>query len=102
MVVRMRIYEPEGKDHVSSDAVFYNLVKPVHERHGAKFLGRYRDDRGRVVILWRYDSEEALEWIQADVERDPETILNRRERMTSGLHGCAYEEFILHSTDTVG
>ena len=99
MVVRMRIYKAEDRDHAGSDAVFYKLVKPVHERHGAQFLGRYRDEGGRVIVLWGYDSKEALDQIQAEVARDPETILNRQERMTSGLHGCAYEEFILHSTE---
>jgi hypothetical protein len=98
MIVRLRIYEAPGADHGRADAVFYELVKPVHERHGARFLGRYRDAGGRVVVLWSYDSEEALRRIQQAVAQDPETLLNRERRLQEGLHGAAFTELILRPT----
>ena len=52
MIIRMRIYESQGVDHVAADRVFYDQVKPVHERHGATFVGRFRDQDERVVVMW--------------------------------------------------
>lgn len=98
MIVRLRIYEAQGTDHAKADAVFYELVKPVHERHGAAFLGRYRDAGGRVVVLWSYDSEEALRRIQQAVAEDPETLRHRERRLNEGLHGAAFTEMILRPT----
>lgn len=99
MVIRMRIYESQGADQAEADAVFYELVKPVHERHGAVFAGRYRDAEGRVVVLWRYADEAALTRIQAAVAADPETLAHRGRRLASGLHGRPFSEYLLHSTD---
>lgn len=98
MIVRLRIYEAQAADHARADAVFYELVKPVHERHGARFLGRYRDRDGRVVVLWAYDSEAALQRIQQAVAGDPDTVRNADRRLRDGLHGVACEEMILRPT----
>ena len=95
----MRIYESEGADHDSADRVFYELVKPVHERHGATFIGRYRDERNRVIVLWSYPDEARLRQIQADVAEDPETKRTESLRKASGLHDMQFMEFILRSTD---
>ncbi|MBF2055458.1 MAG: NIPSNAP family protein [Candidatus Sericytochromatia bacterium] len=99
MVVRMRIYASEQADHARADQIFYQQVKPVHERHGARFLGRYRDDAGRVVVLWAYADADSLQAIQKAVAQDPETLASKAEREASGLHGLAFEEWILHPTD---
>jgi hypothetical protein len=98
MIVRLRIYEAQGADRVQADAVFYDLVRPVHERHGARFLGRYRDAEGRVVVLWGYDSEAELLQIQAAVAADPETLRNSERRLRDGLHGTVFSEMILRPT----
>ena len=100
MVVRMRIYET-NKRIESSDRVFYELVKPIHERYGAQFLGRYLDQKGRYVVLWQYENENELARIQQAVATDPESIANKQIRLNSGLHGIPFQEFILQSTDPV-
>jgi hypothetical protein len=99
MVIRLRIYESQDVDHAQADQVFYQRVKPVHERHGAEFVGRYRDAEGRVVVMWRYVDEADLRRIQAAVARDPETLLHREARLQSGLHAVPHQEYILSSTD---
>lgn len=101
MIVRLRIYEAQGADAARADTVFYELVKPVHERHGARFLGRYRDADGRVVVLWAYDDEAALRRIQQAVADDPQTLRNRDRRLREGLHGAAFTEMILRPTGPV-
>ena len=95
----MRIYESQGADHERADRVFYELVKPVHERHGAVFIGRYRDEHNRVIVLWSYSDEARLRQIQADVAADPETKQNRSRRKAMGLQGVQFSEFILRSTN---
>ncbi|MCP4193527.1 MAG: hypothetical protein GY768_23180 [Planctomycetaceae bacterium] len=98
-MIRMRIYESQGSDHDSADRVFYELVKPVHERHGARFLGRYRDQEGRVVVMWLYENEAACSAIQRTVAEDPVTIENAIFRRQAGLHGLKFTEYFLDSTD---
>jgi hypothetical protein len=98
MIVRLRIYEAQGADHAQADAVFYELVKPVHERHGAEFVGRYRDAEGRVLVLWAYADEAALQRIQSAVAADPETLRNKERWLREGLHGAAFTEMILRPT----
>ena len=91
MVIRMRIYASQNADHRQADAIFYQWVKPVHERHGAEFLGR-------VVVLWRYASEAELRRIQSAVAADPETLQHRELRLAAGLHGLDFTEHLLYST----
>ena len=101
MITRIRIYESQGVDHESADRVFYDLVKPVHERHGAVFIGRYRDEYKRVIVLWSYPDEARLRQIQADVAADPETKRSGSRRKALGLYDVQFTEFILRSTDPV-
>ena len=95
----MRIYEAKGVDHSAADRVFYDLVKPIHEKHGAEFMGRYRDGSGRVIVLWFYADEQACRTIQRQVADDPETKANSKIRREAGLHGLSYTEYFLNSTE---
>lgn len=97
MVIRMRIYETAGPNP-SATHIFFEKVKPVHERHGATFVGRYIDEKGRHVVMWSYPDRASMADIQQRVEQDDETIRNRAVRMSSGLHGVSFEEFILEPT----
>lgn len=99
MIIRMRIYESQNADHSSGDDVFYQQVKPVHERHGARFVGRYRDKAGRVIVMWSYPDEDTCRRIQAAVANDPATQESAAHRREAGLHGCEHTEFLLHSTE---
>lgn len=97
MVIRMRIYETTGPNP-SATHIFFEKVKPVHERHGATFMGRFIDEKGRHVVMWSYPDLKAMVDIQQRVEQDAETIRNRPLRMSAGLNGVSFEEFILHPT----
>lgn len=98
MVIRLRIYESQDANHEAADRVFYELVKPIHERHGAQFLGRYRDEEGRVIVMWSYFNADTCRRIQQAVADDPATIENAQRRREAGLHGKRYTEHILTST----
>lgn len=98
MVIRLRIYHAKDQDFKAADKVFYELVKPVHERHGARFIGRYRDGSGKHFVMWAYDSKDDLYRIQNLVANDPETLKNRETRLTTGFHAVAFDEYILEST----
>ena len=92
--VRLRIYQAPGRDHESAEAVFFNQVKPVHERHGALFLGREVHADGQTIARWLYPNESSVARVQAAVAKDPETLKNRDVRMNSGLHGVAHQEWV--------
>jgi hypothetical protein len=97
MVIRMRIYDKTGPNP-SATQIFFEKVKPVHERHGATFVGRFIDEKGRHVVMWSYPDRETMFDIQQRVENDEETIRNRELRISSGLHGVPFEEFLLDPT----
>lgn len=98
MVIRLRIYHAKDQDFAEADRVFYELVKPVHEKHGAKFIGRYRDESGKHFVMWEYENRESLNLIQELVAKDQETIRNRDTRLSSGFHAVPFEEYVLEST----
>jgi len=98
MVIRLRIYNSEEANHKEADEIFYNYVKPVHQRNGAIFKGRYRDKKGKIIVMWQYESEDELKRIQQRVAEDPETLKNRELRLSKGLHGVSFDEMILEST----
>jgi hypothetical protein len=93
----MRIYDTTGPNP-SATQIFFEKVKPVHERHGATFLGRFIDEKERHVVMWSYPDRETMFDIQQRVEKDEETIRNRELRISSGLHGVPFEEFLLDPT----
>ena len=98
MVIRMRIYESQDADHQAADQIFYHDVKPVHEKHGAEFIARYRDQQLRVVVMWRYADLASMQRIQQAVAEDPHTLNTRAQRRENGLHQLTFEEFILTET----
>jgi L-rhamnose mutarotase len=96
MVIRLRIYHTREQNK-DADKVFYELVKPVHEKHGARFIGRYMDETGKHFVMWEYESKEELHRIQNLVANDPQTIFNKESRLKSGLHAVEFDEYILES-----
>lgn len=98
MVIRMRIYHSEEANHAEADNIFYNLVKPVHEKHGAIFRGRYRNKSGKVVVMWEYENESELKRIQEAVANDAESLKNKSKRLHKGLHGISFDEYVLTPT----
>lgn len=100
MVARMRIYYSNGPIS-ESDQIFYEQVKPVHEKHGAKFIGRYINEQGNYIVLWEYESELEMSRIQEAVANDPETLATKDIRLKSGLHAVPFKEYLLKSTDQI-
>ena len=97
MVIRMRIYATSALNPRATE-VFFTKVKPVHERYGATFIGRYADEKGRVVVMWSYPDRATMVDVQRRVEEDQETISNQEIRRSAGLHGIPFEEFVLEPT----
>jgi NIPSNAP protein len=50
---------------------FRTYLLPVQLRHGARLVGRWETEDGRVVAIWEYDDLAAYERIQAAVRADP-------------------------------
>lgn len=94
--IRLRKYSSQGCDHNQAASIFYNLVKPVHEKHGAVFLGREVLPDESTVVRWIYSSERMMRQIQNDVQLDPETIYNKGKRKRAGLHGISFVEIHYH------
>ena len=94
--IRLRKYSSQGCDHNQAASIFYNLVKPVHEKHGAVFLGREVLPDESTVVRWIYPSERMMRQIQSDVRLDPETTRNRGKRKQGGLHGVSFIEIHYH------
>jgi len=48
--------------------------------HGARPIGRWETDDGRVVAVWEYDDGAAYERIEAAVRSDPDSLKARQRR----------------------
>lgn len=92
--VRFRVYQSQGRNHEQAEEVFFNQVKPVHERHGALFLGREVLEDGQTIVRWLYPNEPSIQRIQSLVAKDEETRRHREVRMKFGLHGVPNQEWI--------
>ena len=65
MIYRMRIYEPVRANLPLFHDFFLTQLLPVQLRHGARLIGRWETDDGRVVAVWEYDDRSAYERIEA-------------------------------------
>jgi hypothetical protein len=74
---------------------FRNHLLPVQERHGARLVGRWETEDGRVVAVWEYDSREAYERIRSAVESDPASLAAQRYRATIGQLFTEREEVFM-------
>jgi hypothetical protein len=67
----MRIYDTVRENLPLFRDFFREHLLPVQLRHGARLVGRWETEDGRVVAVWEYDDRAACERIQAAVRRDP-------------------------------
>lgn len=71
MIYRMRIYQAV-EDNLPLFHKFFRIhLLPVQLRHGARLVGRWETEEGRVVAVWEYDDRETYERVQAAVVADP-------------------------------
>ena len=71
MIYRMRIYQAVEDNLPIFHEFFRTHLLPVQLRHGARLVGRWETDDGRVVAVWEYDDREAYDRVQAAVVADP-------------------------------
>ncbi len=69
----MQIYQAVGDNLAIFHDYFRIHLLPVELRHGARLVGRWETEDGRVVAVWEYDDRESYEHIQAEVAADPAT-----------------------------
>lgn len=98
MIHRLRVYHPSPAELERSHAIFYEEVLPVHLEHGARFVGRWTTEDGRLVVLWEYDSHSECLRIQEAVARDPRTLDRGSRRTRDGLLQVEREEWLLTPT----
>lgn len=95
----MRTYRADPDRLASSHRVFFEQVLPVHQKHGARFVGRWLGDDGRIVVIWEYDSRADCERIQKAVQHDPDSTATAELRRSAGLLGAASEEVLMAPTE---
>jgi NIPSNAP len=71
---------------------------PVQLRHGARLIGRWETEDGRVVAVWEYDDRPAYERIESAVRRDPDSRRARQYRATLPPLITGQEETFMTST----
>lgn len=102
MIYRMRIYKPDTAQLETCHKVFYESVLPVHQKHGARLVGRWQSEDGRIVVLWEYDSRDDCERIQKAVHADVQSKRSEEARRAQGLLGADREEWLMISTSEKG
>ena len=80
MFYRMRIYESVRENLALFHDFFRSHLLPVQLRHGARLIGRWETEDGRVVAVWEYDDRAAYERIEAAVRTDPDSLKARQTR----------------------
>lgn len=98
VIYRMRIYRAVPENLEAFHAFFREHLLPVQQRHGARLVGRWETGDGRVVAVWEYDDQEALERISAAVSRDPDAARAQRHRAKLGPLFTEREEVLMRAT----
>jgi hypothetical protein len=80
VIYRMRIYQAVPENLAVFHEFFRAYLLPVQLRHGARLVGRWETEDGRVVAVWEYDDRAAYERIEAAVRADTDSGLGRRRR----------------------
>ncbi len=95
---RMRIYESAGDNVAESTRIFQELVRPVHEKYGARLVGRWLTDDGKIVVIWQYRDIEHCRGCLQSVKEDPESKHTLPIRTAGGLAEVARREVFMTST----
>ncbi len=98
MIYRMRTYETVRENLPLFHDFFRTHLLPVQLRHGARLVGRWETDDGRVVAIWEYDDRSAYERIEAAVRRDPGSRRAQEHRATLPLLITAQQETFMTTT----
>jgi 8-oxo-dGTP diphosphatase len=90
MLFRLRVYRISAGMAERFDSFFLERLLPVQRRHGARLVGRWRNETGgEVTAIWAYRDRAEYERISAAVKDDPQMTDAQRLR---GELGALYEE----------
>lgn len=98
MLYRMRIYDTVRENLPLFHDFFRTHLLPVQLRHGARLVGRWETDDGRVVAVWEYEDRAAYEQIDAAVRADPDSGRAQRHRAQLPPLITAQQETFMAST----
>ena len=98
MLYRMRIYQAVPENLPAFHEFFRRWLLPLQQRHGARLVGRWETDDGRVVAVWEYDDRAAYQRIESAVRRDPDLILAQQHRALLPPIITSKEEVFMSST----
>jgi hypothetical protein len=76
----MRSYQTVRENLPLFHDFFRTYLLPVQLRHGARLIGRWETEDGRVIAVWQYDDRDAYERIDAAVRADPDSTRARQHR----------------------
>lgn len=79
----MRIYQAVTENLPVFHEFFCAFLLPVQLRHGARLVGRWETEDGRVVAIWEYDDRAAYEGSKRLSAR---TLIPAEPRSTAGSY----------------
>lgn len=94
----MRIYQTVREHLPLFHDFFRTYLLPVQLRHGARLIGRWEAEDGRVIAVWEYDDRDAYGRIDAAVRADPDSIEAQQHRAELPLLTTAQQETFMVST----
>jgi hypothetical protein len=100
VIYRLRIYKAVPENLGAFHDFFRDHLLPIQERHGARLVGRWETEDGRVVAVWEYDDRETYERINAAVVADPASDVAQRHRATLGPFFTEREEVFMNRIPT--
>jgi hypothetical protein len=96
----MRSYETVRENLPLFHEFFRTYLLPVQLRHGARLIGRWEAEDGRVIAVWEYDDRAAYERIEAAVRTDPDSTRARQHRAEMPpLITTQQDTFMVSTTD---
>lgn len=98
MIYRMRIYQTVRENLPLFHDFFRACLLPVQRRHGARLVGRWETEHGRVVAVWEYDDRASYERIEAAVRADPQSIRAQERRAELPPLTTSQEEVFMRAT----
>jgi hypothetical protein len=101
VIYRMRIYRAVRENLPAFHGFFSDHLLPIQERHGARLVGRWETEDGRVIAVWEYDDREAYQRINAAVAADPGSAEAQRHRGTLGRLFTEREEVFMTRVPTM-
>jgi len=96
MIYRLRIYKAVPEALPAFHDFFRKHLLPIQQRHGARLIGRWETEDGRVVAIWEYDDREAYERMNSAVEADPASKTALQYRATLGPLFTEREEVFMN------